>query len=154
MKGHKATVPTINLCFNHARCQCVHSSTHCLHRVTFPFLLIQALLHWSVALKRAWTVVWRCRLHFCYRPDRRRSNQAGGRSCGGPPGRRGGSRPGLLGLHEEIQVRNWPPNFDFVTFIFAEMAAQVHLLIFVLIYFLFLTKLHFIIHMGTGVVHL
>lgn len=106
MKIHKLTVPAINLYFNHAQCGCLHSSMHCLHRVTFPFFLIEVLLHRSVTLKCAWKVVWRCRLQFCCRPDGRWSNQAGGWSCGGPPGRRGGSRPGVLGLHEEIQVRN------------------------------------------------
>lgn len=113
MKSHKLTVPAINIYFNHAQCGCVHSSMHCLHRVTFPFLLIQALLHWSFMLKHVWEVVWCCRLHFCNRPDRWWSNQAGGWSCSGPPGRCGGSWPGVLGLHEEIQVRNWPWHLHF-----------------------------------------
>lgn len=105
-RSHKLTVPAINLYFNHVQCGCLHSSMHCLRRVTFPFFLIEVLLHRSVTLKHAWEVVWRCRLQFCCRPDGRWSNQAGGWSCGGPPGCRSGSRPGVLGLHEEIQVRN------------------------------------------------
>lgn len=46
-------------------------------------------------------------LRLGYRPaGGQRPDQDGGRSCGGPPGCHGGYRPGVLGLHEESQVRS------------------------------------------------
>lgn len=117
MKSHELTVPAINLYFNHVQCGCVHSSMHSLHRVTFLFLFVHVLLHWGVAPTCVWTAVWSPPLHFCCRPDRRRPNQAGSWSRSGPPGCRGGFRPGVLGLHEEIQVCNQPRSI-IVTFIY------------------------------------
>lgn len=92
---------------------CVHSLMHFLHMVSFfpPPLLLFICMHSGQSCRLseslcASDVSFFPRLR--YRPaGGRRQDQDGGRSCGGPPGRHRGYRPGVLGLHEESQVSNY-----------------------------------------------
>lgn len=88
---------------------CVHSLMHFLHMVSPPSYLYACTVGSradSVSRCDASDVPLFPRLR--YRPaGGRRQDQDGGRGCGGPPGGHPGYRPGVLGLHEESQVRSY-----------------------------------------------